>query len=335
MALPTASDNPFPSLLVTEGSAPASPAAGKQRVFIDSADHLLKVKNSSGTVSSVGGSGSGSITASGYTQSTAKILGRTTASTGAIEEITVGSGLTLSAGSLTASAGSFSSYDTLIAAMSGIVHRWKFEDASGNFADSVGSLTLTKSGTVTYSVSGGPVSGASGSVTIGASGQGVTSGLGSIPVANTARTFVLVFKGKSSASKQTLLSYGTSGSTRQWWTAYLNDNGGATNDALSLATWADDAALTQTALNVEIWHMAAFGYDAASTVLEFIDGHLLGKRLGGSLNTGTGGNFSLGIDTLGANQLGGVTLDDLAVFSRCLNPYELQQLYNALVGALP
>lgn len=43
-----------------------------------------------------------SITASGYTMSTARLLGRTTASTGAIEEITVGSGLTLSSGSLTA-----------------------------------------------------------------------------------------------------------------------------------------------------------------------------------------------------------------------------------------
>jgi hypothetical protein len=46
--------------------------------------------------------GSGSITASGYTQNTAKILGRTTASSGAIEEIAVGSGLTFTAGTLAA-----------------------------------------------------------------------------------------------------------------------------------------------------------------------------------------------------------------------------------------
>jgi hypothetical protein len=46
---------------------------------------------------------SGSTTASGLTMSTAKMLGRSTASTGAIEEITVGSGLTLSAGTLSAS----------------------------------------------------------------------------------------------------------------------------------------------------------------------------------------------------------------------------------------
>jgi len=47
----------------------------------------------------------GAITTSGLTQATARILGRTTAATGAIEEITIGSGLTLAAGSLTATGG--------------------------------------------------------------------------------------------------------------------------------------------------------------------------------------------------------------------------------------
>ena len=44
----------------------------------------------------------GVITSSGLTMSTARLLGRTTASTGAIEEISVGSGLSLSAGTLSA-----------------------------------------------------------------------------------------------------------------------------------------------------------------------------------------------------------------------------------------
>lgn len=43
----------------------------------------------------------GAITSSGLTMTTARLLGRTTASTGAIEEMTVGTGLSLSAGSLT------------------------------------------------------------------------------------------------------------------------------------------------------------------------------------------------------------------------------------------
>lgn len=45
----------------------------------------------------------GALTTSGYTMSTARLLGRTTASTGAVEQITVGTGLTLSGGSLTTS----------------------------------------------------------------------------------------------------------------------------------------------------------------------------------------------------------------------------------------
>jgi hypothetical protein len=54
-----ASDNPYPSLLIVEGSAPTSPSAGNQRLFIDSADHAVKVKNSGGTVTAVGGTGTG------------------------------------------------------------------------------------------------------------------------------------------------------------------------------------------------------------------------------------------------------------------------------------
>ncbi len=44
----------------------------------------------------------GSITTDGITMSTARLLGRTTASSGAVEEITAGTGLSLSAGTLTA-----------------------------------------------------------------------------------------------------------------------------------------------------------------------------------------------------------------------------------------
>jgi hypothetical protein len=52
-----------------------------------------------------GAAASGSITTSGLTQSTARILGRTTASTGSIEEIQIGAGLSLSAGELSATGG--------------------------------------------------------------------------------------------------------------------------------------------------------------------------------------------------------------------------------------
>jgi len=53
----------------------------------------------------IGAAASGAVTASGLTQATGKMLGRSTASTGAIEEITVGGGLSLSAGTLTGTGG--------------------------------------------------------------------------------------------------------------------------------------------------------------------------------------------------------------------------------------
>jgi len=101
-----ASDNAFPSILITEGTEPSAPAAGKQRLYIDSTTHLFKATNSSGTDRTIEGVPAGAVTSSGLTMATARLLGRTTASTGAIEEITVGSGLSLSAGSLTASGSS-------------------------------------------------------------------------------------------------------------------------------------------------------------------------------------------------------------------------------------
>jgi hypothetical protein len=53
-----ASDNDYPSILLTEqSSAPTSPASGKQRAYIRTSDHTLVTVNSSGTVAAVGGSG--------------------------------------------------------------------------------------------------------------------------------------------------------------------------------------------------------------------------------------------------------------------------------------
>lgn len=45
-----ASDNKFPKVIITEGSAPSSPSAGDQKLYIDSSSHHLSRKNSGGTV---------------------------------------------------------------------------------------------------------------------------------------------------------------------------------------------------------------------------------------------------------------------------------------------
>jgi hypothetical protein len=48
-----ASDNIFPKVTLVEGSAPSSPAATNFSLFVDSADHLFKWKNSAGTVTTI------------------------------------------------------------------------------------------------------------------------------------------------------------------------------------------------------------------------------------------------------------------------------------------
>jgi hypothetical protein len=75
-------------------------------------DVTLTIPDQSGTIAvvtdipttagDVGAVAAGAITTSGLTQATARILGRTSASTGAVEEIQIGSGLSLSAGELSA-----------------------------------------------------------------------------------------------------------------------------------------------------------------------------------------------------------------------------------------
>lgn len=52
-----ASDNAFPSILITEGTEPSAPAAGKQRLYIDSTTHKLKRTDSSGTDVTIESSG--------------------------------------------------------------------------------------------------------------------------------------------------------------------------------------------------------------------------------------------------------------------------------------
>lgn len=53
-----ASDNKFPKLIVTEGTAPSSPSAGDQKLYIDSTSHHLSRKNSAGVVTDLEAGGS-------------------------------------------------------------------------------------------------------------------------------------------------------------------------------------------------------------------------------------------------------------------------------------
>lgn len=102
-------DTTLPGLLLTGTHAgrPAATTVGGGTLYAET--DTGQIYQSDGSTWSAWGAAAvpaGAVTTSGLTMATARLLGRTTASTGAIEEITVGSGLSLSAGSLTATGGS-------------------------------------------------------------------------------------------------------------------------------------------------------------------------------------------------------------------------------------
>lgn len=72
-----ASDNKFPKIIITEGTAPSSPSAGDQKLFIDSSDHKLKRKNSGGSVTTIEGGGAGSDTTAIHSDTANEISGIT------------------------------------------------------------------------------------------------------------------------------------------------------------------------------------------------------------------------------------------------------------------
>jgi hypothetical protein len=99
----------------------------------------LDAKDSALTTAIAGKASTGAVGASGLTMATARLLGRSTALTGAVEEISVGTGLALSGGVLTAS-GSFAPSSNLATAIASI-------SPGNNLAIPVGATLLDFSST--------------------------------------------------------------------------------------------------------------------------------------------------------------------------------------------
>jgi len=137
-------------------------------------NRVFTLPNASGTVALIG-----AITTSGFTQATGKMLGRSTASTGAIEEITVGTGLSLSggtlsatgSGSVTATGGSLTSNAVVLGAgttdtkvVTGITTDGTSVVTLGVAGSSVGGIDLKNATSGTLSLR--PPTGALGTVTL-------------------------------------------------------------------------------------------------------------------------------------------------------------------------
>lgn len=225
--------------------------------------------------------------------------------------------------------GTLETYDTAVAALTGVVHRWKFDDASGaTVADSVGSLNLTLSGTYTRATSA--PNGAASGTTITATGGAISSGAGSIPTGANDRCIVMLYR-TTSAAAQALIDFGA-GATRQNFAASVVANSSSGPGNLQLVAWGDDTLVGYPPITgPEItgsfgeWNLLAIGYrNAALTTFLYHNGALIPKILGGALNTASS-NFKVG-----GTLLGGV--DDVLVMNNWPGKLALDRLLAAAAG---
>jgi len=122
-----------------------------------------------------------------------------------------------------------------------------------------------------------------------------------------------------------IFGWGTTGTTRQWWAHKVND---ATNYSDSIAAWSDDLIIASSGITDGQWHFVLVAYDGGNSMYLYRDGKLDTKRLGGTLNTGTTVNPKTPYDNIAA------VVDDIAVWSRCLKRWEMDQLWRAAEAAI-
>lgn len=224
-------------------------------------------------------------------------------------------------------------YEDVLADMSGKVHRWKFEETSGSsIADSIGSLTLTLSGSSGTNYNRnitGPTG--LGLATNFVSAKADSASIGSLPVGAADRTIVLVFRTTSTAA-QTPFSYGTAAAYQLFYPA-LNVNGITTTLASmspSVGGSADLLGMTQVPVSDGEWHMCALGLRGGNGKNRF--GYLDGIYAQGSYttaaNTVSTGLFRVGQQVDATTQFVG-DIADLVVFNRSVSRGELDRLFRA------
>jgi hypothetical protein len=97
--------------LTVPGAAPGTPdtlryrdSTNAERLLLNAQDNLANLASAATARSNIGAAASGAVGSSGLTMTTARLLGRSTAGTGALEEITLPTGFDLNSGALRAPA---------------------------------------------------------------------------------------------------------------------------------------------------------------------------------------------------------------------------------------
>lgn len=201
--------------------APAVPAPtwvdeATNKEYVDDADALLAPK--------------GPVTGAGLTMATARLLGRTTASTGAVEEISVGSGLSLTGGELSATGGGVSDGDKGDITVSASGATWTID---------AGAVTLAKQANVATARIMGRVT----------AGTGVQEALTGTQATTLLDTFTTSLKGLAPASGGGTTNFLRADGT---WAAPGGGGGGSPGGSANEVQYNDGAGGFAGAADVEI-----------------------------------------------------------------------------------
>jgi hypothetical protein len=227
----------------------------------------------------------------------------------------------------------YSSYDDAVSSiLTGVVHRWKFDETSGTtVADAVGSLPLTLAGTYTRNITS-----KTGVATNFVSATATATGSGSVPTGNNPRCFIALLR-STSLAEQAVFSYGTPNSTnRIWMTGVIgsqNDTPNATTPGGGLYTWGDDmgnVGMGQSVRGNE-WHLMAWGYDGNKGATVMIDGVSMSGLYGANLATASATNFQIGKSSYSGHVIPLLgDIDDFLVMDNWPGIAKLRKFHRAL-----
>lgn len=207
---------------------------------------------------------------------------------------------------------------------------WKFDESSGNAADSVGSSTLVNNGTITYSagkiLNGANLASASSQYFTVADNTALSI-TGDLSIAgwynftSTAGTQALAAKRTSTGNQRSYTFYINAGNTLN--TDFFPDG---STDSLASVSW---TPLTGT------WYHIGFAYNATGgSVAFYVNGAQQGTTQTGVTNSifDSTSPFSIGAYFVGPTALLNAEVDEIGVWSRTLSASEFSLLYNNGLG---
>lgn len=215
----------------------------------------------------------------------------------------------------------------------GVISYWKFDESSGNAADSVASNTLTNNNTATFTT--GKISNSTSLVR--ASNQKFTitnasqSGL-SITGSMSAQAWVKIGTAPTAGQNYTILGKADATFANAYAFVYTNSAGTFVLRSLLGNGVLVETSKTQT-LTAGTWYHLVFVYTASTGIVEtFVNGSSLGTNTGYSTAIGTNtDSFIIGNDVNGSANYDGM-IDEVGIWNRILSSTEVTNLYNSGSG---